>query len=193
MASPSRVAQVVVALTMSRPPTLAGARLVCIDGPAGSGKTTLAGEVAALVTGAQIVHMDDLYAGWSGIDHAVTAQLDGILLPLAESRPGAYRRFDWHADEFAETHIVEPAPLVVLEGVGSGTTAHAALRTVLVWVEAPRDLRLDRGVDRDGENLRGRWQAWEVAELRVFDREQTRSHADVLVDGTGDTEPVVIA
>lgn len=183
----------VVALAMSRPPTLDDTRLVCIDGPAGSGKTTLAGEVAALASGAQVVHMDDLYAGWSGIEHAVTDQLDGILLPLAQGRPGAYRRFDWHADAFAETHVVEPGPLVVLEGVGSGTTAHAGLRTVLVWVEAPRDLRLDRGVERDGENLRGRWHAWEVAEQRVFDREQPRSHADVLVDGTGERGPVVIA
>ncbi len=193
MASPSEVARVVIDLAMSRSPTLADTRLVCLDGPAGSGKTTLADEIAALAAGAQVVHMDDLYAGWSGIEHAVTEQLDSILLPLAEGRRGAYRRFDWHADAFAETHIVEPGPLIVLEGVGSGTSAHAALRTVLVWVEAPRDLRVDRGVERGGETVRGRWGAWEVAEQLVFDRERTRSHADVLVDGTGEVEPIVIA
>ena len=135
MASPSDVAQVVVDLALSRPPTLADGRLVCVDGPAGSGKTTLAAEVAALVPGAQVVHMDDLYAGWSGIDHAVTDQLDSILLPLAEGRAGSYRRFDWASDRFAETTTVQPGPLLVLEGVGSGTRAHADLCTVLVWVD----------------------------------------------------------
>ncbi len=138
------------------------------------------------------MHMDDLYAGWSGIDHAVTAQLDSILLPLAEGRAGSYRRFDWVADEFAEEHVVEPSPLLVLEGVGSGTRAHADLCTVLVWVDAPEDLRMVRGIERDGEGFRVQWQAWAESEQRVFERERTWARADVRVDGTGAAQPGVI-
>ena len=181
-----------VDLALTRPATLADGRLVCLDGPAGSGKTTLAAEVAALVPGAQVVHMDDLYAGWSGIDHAVTDQLDSILLPLAEGLAGSYRRFDWASDRFAETHVVQPGPLLVVEGVGSGTIAHAALRTVLVWVTAPRELRVSRGVERGGEGIRDHWQLWEVSEQVVFDREDTEARADVRVDGTGADHPQVI-
>jgi uridine kinase len=192
MASPSEVAQLVVDLALSRPPTLADGRLVCVDGPAGSGKTTLAAEVATLVTGARVVHMDDLYAGWSGIDHAVTEQLDAILLPLAEGRAGSYRRFDWVADRFAESHEVQPGPLLVIEGVGSGTRAHAELCTVLVWVDAPHDLRMTRGIDRDGEAFRVQWEAWAASEQLVFDRESTQVRADIRVDGTGADDPSVI-
>jgi energy-coupling factor transporter ATP-binding protein EcfA2 len=36
----------IVHLTLSSPPTLGAGRLVCVDGPAGSGKTTLAAELA---------------------------------------------------------------------------------------------------------------------------------------------------
>ena len=43
----------------ARPPTLGRGRLLCVDGPAGSGKTTLADEVRA-ITGAPVVHMDNL-------------------------------------------------------------------------------------------------------------------------------------
>ena len=111
------------------------------------------------------MHMDDLYAGWSGIDHAVTDQLDAILRPLAEGRAGSYRRFDWVADGFAETHVVEPGPLLVLEGVGSGTRAHADLCTTLVWVDAPHDLRMTRGLERDGENLP--WPLGGLGDLRA--------------------------
>jgi uridine kinase len=193
MASPSEVARLVVDLAMGRPATLGDGRLVCLDGPAGSGKTTLAAEVARLVAGAHVVHMDDLYAGWSGIDHAVTEQLDSILLPLAEGRPGRFRRFDWIADEFAEEHLVEPCPLLVLEGVGSGTRAHAGLCTVLVWVDAPRDLRMTRGIERDGEAFRVQWEAWAESEQVVFAREGTQARADVRVDGTGAAPPSVIA
>ena len=35
-----------LALAASRPPTLGAGRLVCVDGPAGSGKTTLARALA---------------------------------------------------------------------------------------------------------------------------------------------------
>src|SRR5262245_52752501 len=44
--------------------------LVVVDGPAGSGKTTLADQLAPRVGDgsggrAQVVHMDDLYEGWA--------------------------------------------------------------------------------------------------------------------------------
>ena len=39
----------------SRPATLGAGRLVCVDGPAGSGKTTL-GAALAERTGAQLIH-----------------------------------------------------------------------------------------------------------------------------------------
>ena len=48
-------------------------RLVCVDGPAGSGKTTL-GAALAERTGAQLIHSDDLMEGWRGLD-AVGRQL----------------------------------------------------------------------------------------------------------------------
>ena len=91
---------------------------MCIDGPAGSGKTTLAGAVAELAGDARLVHMDDLFEGWDGLP-SVDAQLDRLLRPLAEGRPGSFRRYDWDRARWAETVAVPPAPLVVLEGVGS--------------------------------------------------------------------------
>ena len=54
-------------LARSRPPTLGAGRLVCVDGPAGSGKTTLAAAVAALAPRRTLVHIDDLYDGWDGL------------------------------------------------------------------------------------------------------------------------------
>ncbi|MBJ7451459.1 MAG: uridine kinase, partial [Blastococcus sp.] len=56
----------VAAGIMAAGPRLGGTRLVCVDGPAGSGKTTFAGRLAAaLGDDAELVHMDDLYAGWT--------------------------------------------------------------------------------------------------------------------------------
>lgn len=174
-------AERVLASARERPPTLGAGRLVCVDGPAGSGKTTLADEIAAL-SGARVVHLDDLYEGWDGLP-GVAGQLDGLLGPLASGRPGIYRRWDWHADAWAETVTVPPAPLLVLEGVGSGSPGHAGLVTVLVWVEVPAELRVTRGLERDGTAMAERWRQWAVDEREHFARERTRERADVRLDG----------
>ena len=72
-------AERVLELVDERPPTLGRGRLLCVDGPAGSGKTTLADEIRA-ITGAPVVHMDNLYEGWDGLPR-VGQQLERLLLP----------------------------------------------------------------------------------------------------------------
>lgn len=173
----------VVRLAADRRPTLGSGRLVCLDGPAGSGKTTWAAAIAAHAPGSLVIHMDDLFPGWSGLPH-VDEQLRGLLIPLAEGRPGSYRRYDWLAGEFAETVTVEPGPLLLLEGVGSGASRFGALQTVLVWVEAPHDERMRRGLERDGEAFAPHWAQWARDESELFARERTRQRADVVIDGT---------
>jgi uridine kinase len=171
----------VLDLVRSRPATLGRGRLVSIDGPAGAGKTTLAEEIAALAPGALVVHMDDLYEGWNGLPE-VSRQLAGLLRPLAERLPGSYRRYDWAAGAWAETVTVQPTDLLVLEGVGSGCRTQDDLIGVLVWVEAPYEQRMRRGIERDGEAFAPHWQAWAEAEELLFARHRTRQRADLVVD-----------
>lgn len=174
----------------ARPASLGAGRLLCIDGPAGSGKTTLAAAVAAGRADTPVVHMDDLYDGWSGLPR-VGDQLPALLAPLARGRTGRYRRYDWLAGQYAEEVPVPPTPLLVLEGVGSGSRAVADLVTVLVWVSAPRDLRRRRGLARDGEAMAPAWDRWMQEESTHLAREQTEARADLRVDGTGE-RPVVV-
>ncbi len=169
-------------MALDRSPTLGSGRLVCLDGPAGSGKTTWAAGIAMLAPNARVVHMDDLYAGWSGLP-GVDAQLEDLLLPLAEDRPGSYRRYDWLAGEFAERVVVDPAPLLVVEGVGCGAARFAPLVTVLAWVEAPEDVRMERGIARDGDAFAPHWEQWAADEDVMFAHERTRERADVHIDG----------
>lgn len=174
-------AELVLALARSREPTLGQGRLVCVDGPAGSGKTTLAEELAEL-SGATVLHIDDMLEGWGGLPRIAT-QLETLLPPLAAGRSGSYRRWDWPGNTWAETVLVSPAPLLVLEGVGSGIAAYADLSTVLAWVEVPHDLRLSRGLARGGVGVAENWGRWVIAEQELLEREGTRERADVILDG----------
>ena len=175
-------AERVLELARSRPATLGEGRLVCVDGPAGSGKTTLAAEIASRTSGTAVVHMDDLFEGWAGLAR-VDEQLRGLLRPLAEGFSGSYRRWDWPGNAWAETVLIPPAPLLVVEGVGSGSSAHADLVTVLVWVEVPFGLRMARGQERDGADLGEHWRQWAQDEQELFSRERTRERADLVLDG----------
>jgi len=169
-----------------RPATLGEGRLVCIDGPTGSGKSTLAAEVSHAAAGTvAVMHVDDLLAGWDGLHAVARTVRHGLLEPLSQGRPGRYRRYDWHAARFAEERVVAPVDLLVLEGVGAGDSSYASWITTLVWMDAPPDVRLERSVRRDGEELREHLQAWTHDETALFARERTAERADVVVHGAG--------
>ncbi|WP_062523232.1 (d)CMP kinase [Demequina silvatica] len=174
-----------VAGVLAEPPRLGRTRLVLIDGPAGSGKTTLAGRLGSAL-GAQVLHGDDMYEGWTGLS-MLDQVLDQVLAPLAEGRPGGFRRWDWHASARAERLEVPVDDALVIEGVGVASRAARARASSLIYVEAPWALRLERGIARDGEGMRAEWERWHIAEDRHLAREGTRDAAGWIIDGA---EPV---
>jgi uridine kinase len=181
------VAQVAERVT-SAPARLGPVRLVCIDGPAGSGKTTLASLLGDAL-GAQVVHMDDLFEGWGGLSGAWPRLRDWVLAPLARGESGRYRRYDWAAGQYAEWHDVPVQGALVVEGCGSAAREVDTWASVVIWVEAPRPLRVARGIARDGEAVLENWMAWMAQEDEVFAREGTRERARLHVDAYGRITP----
>jgi uridine kinase len=177
---PYDVARLVAERVLAGPPTLGPGRLVCIDGSAGSGKTTLSAALATVVPGAQVVHCDELLQGWRGLPGLATT-VRALLTPLAAGEVGRCRRWDWLADDWAEVHEVQPGGLLVLEGVGAWSPPIADLVGVLVWVEAESSLRLSRGLARDGEQMRAHWEQWRLDEDDLHARLGTRERADLVV------------
>lgn len=171
-------------------PRLGSTRLVCVDGPAGSGKTTVAGRLAgALGPGTAVVHLDDLYAGWT-LTGGGARLAAGVLRPLSEGRPGAYSPYDWVAGRFDPDPVPVPVPeVLVVEGCGSTPPALDPWTTLRIWVEAPRDVRTARGLARDGAHLAGQWAAWQEREAEVFAAQDTRARADLHIDGGASSPP----
>ncbi|MER7079506.1 Uridine kinase [Saccharopolyspora kobensis] len=165
-------------------PRLGSTRLVIIDGPAGSGKTTLADQLAEALS-AQVVHMDDLYDGWNGMLAGVDRLGRQVLEPMAAGRDGRYQRYDWYAGEYADWHDVPQAEHLIVEGCGAGARRFDGLSTLLVWVEAGPAECLTRTVARDGEGAREHLRAWMRAERAVYQAEGTARRADVRINGQG--------
>jgi uridine kinase len=165
-----------------RPPSAGTTRVVAIDGRAGSGKTVLAHRLAPLVD-APIIHMDDIYPGWDGLADATDKLVEWVLAPLANGQQVAYRRYDWDEGGYAEQVAVPQSEILIVEGCASGSTLAAPFLSLLIWIEAPHDVRIARGIARDGELFAPNWERWAAQEDVLYQTERTRERADLIVDG----------
>jgi uridine kinase len=171
---------------VAAPPRLGRTRLVCVDGPAGSGKTTLAEALHGALDDAAVVRMDDLYRGWgTDFDEVHDRVEEQLVAPLREGRPARYQRYDWEAGRFDEWLDVAPPAVLLLEGVGSGSTRLDSALSLLVWIEVERPERIRRGVERDGAGVLPQWLAWMEQEESEHARQRTRERADLLLRGDG--------
>lgn len=163
-------------------------KVVAIDGPSGAGKTDFTRALAARLGSGQVVHMDDLYPGWDGLQRAVADLHDQVLVPLSRGEQGAYRRWDWAQHRYGQWCSVPATNLLLVEGAGSGARPGAGLQSALIWLEADRDVRLQRGIDRDGEAYRPHWRRWAASEEALFALDGTRGRADLIVNTSGSAQ-----
>lgn len=158
-------------------------RLVGIDGLAGSGKTTFATRLArAAGNDVPVVHTDD-FATHDEPMQWWPRMLTHVIEPLLAGRPATFHPYDWAARTTTAPVTVTPADLVLVEGVGATRSAWRDRLVLRVWVDAPREVRLRRGLERDGQELAEFWREWMAAEDGYVADERPQEHAHVILDG----------
>jgi uridine kinase len=178
----------VLQIVQAEPARLGNSRLVTIDGPAGAGKTSLARLLQGCATEAITVHMDDLYAGWTGLNTELFTRINQDLLgPLSNDRPAEMARWDWQEDRFAGSIQVEPNPIIILEGVGAGDASIRSWCTQQIWVELDVGIAAERGVardlraagDQDRAAIREGWATWLTHQDSYLADADNREKADL--------------
>ncbi|WP_320514100.1 AAA family ATPase [Curtobacterium sp. CFBP9011] len=149
-----------------------GRLIILVDGRSGTGKTTLGNALAAELD-ATLVHLDDIYPGWDGLQEAADAVVRDVL-----GVPAGYRRWDWARSEPADWVPVDASAPLVIEGCGALSRASAPLATFRVWLTADEGERRRRALDRDGEAFARQWERWARQEEAFIAAEAPQTLAD---------------
>jgi uridine kinase len=170
--------------------------IVAIDGPGGAGKSTLARELAVLRDDVAIVEGADFYRPLNESTRAALTPIeavdllfdwerlrDEVLAPLVRGEEARYRRYDWTVERLGEdVATIAPHGVVVVEGSYVARPALRGYLDLIVVVEAPRDLRIARQLER-GEDEPERIARRRAAEDWYRERQDPKRVADLVVDG----------
>jgi uridine kinase len=164
-------------------------KIIVIDGPAGSGKTTLAKSLSGLLENCPIIHMDEIYDGWENALSPKTSQdlVEWIINPLLESRSIEFVKYDWYLEKRIEKVVINLPKVLIIEGVGSSSfeiSKHASLK---LWIEVNKETGINRVLTRDGQQIQEQMKKWQTRESKFFIENNSKENSDVWIDG----DPVV--
>jgi para-aminobenzoate synthetase len=158
--------------------------VVAVDGPSGAGKTRLSRQLAARLGGdAEILHFDHVYPGWQGLVATPPVVAHDVLEPIARGEPGRTPRWDWGADVAGDDIVLPPSDILLLDGCGSGARVIRQYLSLLVWLDAPADVRRARAESRGDDTVAQWWDLWAAQEKAHFAAEGTAAAADLTLPG----------
>ena len=175
-----RLSDLVDAIRASEAPASVMTKVVAIDGHGGAGKSSLAMLLSRSLD-APVVRTDD-FASWENPVDWWPELIERVLEPLAAGRTASYRPTSWGGPE-REPIVIDPTDIMLVEGVSASRESFRPYLAYSIWVETPRELRLRRGLERDGEGALVDWERWMAAEDAYVERERPAAHADIVLPG----------
>jgi len=151
--------------------------VVLIDGRSGSGKSSLADELAPAL-GAQLVRLDDIYPGWDGLQTGSDHVHEFVLT----SHP-RWQAWDWDTDSPGEWRELDASAPLVIEGAGTLSAANRRLATYGIWIEMDATTRKQRALARDGDLYAPHWERWAAQEEAFAASGHPRGRADIELVG----------
>lgn len=170
-------------------------KIVAIDGHGGAGKTYLASKLSQILD-AEILHTDD-FASYDNPLDWWPRMIEEALEPIRQGAESlSYERSSWY-----KNHDPKPVEnqnvtkVIILEGVSASRKEFRPYLTYSIWVEAPKDVYLERGIERDladgiksKEQLEADWKQWHSYEEDYIKRDNPQQYANSVVSGTSDYE-----
>lgn len=163
-------------------PAIGPTGVLLLDGRSGSGKTTLAAWLAPRL-GARVLHLEDLYCGWDGLDGAADVLARRVLPAFLAGRVAEWPVWDWTADRRAGVGRLRPGGPLVVEGCGALTTASRPFAAVAVVLDVATPVRAARILHRDPRSALPGHRRWARQERRHARRHPPSALADLVLPG----------
>ena len=168
--------------------------VLALDGRCGSGKTTLAAQLARQFPASIVLHTDDFYLppaqrvpDWAHIPCAnmdLTRLRTEALEPACMGQPVPYRAYSCREGQYLPVQALPAQPLVILEGSYSHHPLLADCETMRVFLTCSKAEQTRRLRAREGgryANFAARWIPLEEAYFSQYGIEEA---ADFIVDTT---------
>lgn len=161
--------------------------IVSIDGCGGAGKSTLATSLSKHLHDCPIIHTDD-FASWSNPLNWYRRMIEQVLHPLRNNQSAVFQRYDWERRELVNWLTIDPTEFVLVEGVSSARKEFRPFLSFSIFVEADREIRLRRGLERDGQEAREQWLEWMRQEDQYLADHNPKSYVNVIAYGNSTVE-----
>lgn len=168
--------------------------LIALDGRCGSGKTTLAAQLAEQFPGSAVFHTDDYYLppaqripNWAETPCAnmdLTRLREEVLVPAQAGAAVRSRAYSCREGAYLPEQCVPPAPLYILEGSYSHHPILAGFYDLKVFVTCSKEEQARRLQAREGERYENFVRRWIPLEEAYFAQCRIEALADLLWDTT---------
>ncbi len=177
---------------ISRIDSLSKPALIGISGFGGSGKSTIAGKIGALIK-APVIGVDaffndsvDAYNYWNVFDYERLEK--DVLIPFTSGDPVlAYREYDWEKKSLGGEVQIKHNNSIIVEGVGLFRPSLMKYFSLAIWIDCSLDEAIRRGKTRDREEYGHPqdefWDGiWKDNDLSCYREYDPKSNADLIIN-----------
>lgn len=163
--------------------------IIGIEGFGGSGKTTLANQLAQILGDAYVVNIDDFIVkekitepSWDkgGFDRDRLEQQ--VLLPASKQELIQYQELIWETNQLSAPKIVPQVQCLIIEGISCYHPNIEQYYDFKIWVDTPMDIAKARGKARDAGNENvDKWNMWAENDLDYQKKYHPEQRADSII------------
>jgi uridine kinase len=158
--------------------------IIVIDGRAGSGKSTLALDLQNELFRSgesmpRVIHMDDLYEGWTGLAQGADYLQRVVLGPLLANGTSSWQEYNWELESRERWREFSGGTPLIIEGCGSLNRYTSTVAHLTVWLDVSVEIRKQRWLERDGHIFDKYFDSWAAQELDFIAREKSPEFAQL--------------
>ncbi|MDQ3159143.1 MAG: hypothetical protein M3P98_03360 [bacterium] len=163
--------------------------LIAIEGFGGSGKTTIAEKLKALLRHAYVINIDDFIIkdkltekSWDKGAFNRGRLEQEVLIPASSCKKVSYHKLIWATNTLSEPVSVPDVDYIIVEGISTYHPDIAKYYDYKIWIDIPIELARERGHARDGSNENAQhWDLWAENDLRYQQKYHPEQQADFII------------